>query len=81
MLPPGRLALDPLLGSALTNDKITYIAFGIAVSLIPWRPFIAAAGGRYRFGPVAAGASLVLACYAAVMLSVGSFTPFIYFRF
>jgi alginate O-acetyltransferase complex protein AlgI len=81
MLPPGKLALDPLLGSVLTNDKIAYIALGVAVSLIPWRPFFAFAGGRYQFGPIAAGASLLLACYAAVMLSVGGFTPFIYFRF
>ena len=81
MLPPGEPALDPLLGSVLTDDKIAYICLGAVVSLAPWRPFFAAADGRYRFGPAAACASLVLACYAATMLSAGGFTPFIYFRF
>ena len=81
MARPGSLAPDPLLGSVLTNDKILYIVLGLAVSLAPYRPFLAFADRRYAFGPVAAWCSLALACVAIILLSVESFTPFIYFRF
>ncbi len=81
MVRPGTLALAPQLGSIVTADKMVFIALGWAVCLFPFRTVLSFTGGRYEFGPVAAGASLLLACVAMVMMSVSSFTPFIYFRF
>ncbi len=81
MARPAWPTLDPLLGSVLTNDKILYLLLGIMVSLVPYEPFFQFTGKRYTFGTAASCCSLALACVSIIMLSVGSFTPFIYFRF
>jgi alginate O-acetyltransferase complex protein AlgI len=81
MLTPGPLALAPAMGAIVTDDKLAFLALGAAVALIPYRPLLDFAGRRYHFGPGAAVTGLALACLAFVMLSVNSFTPFIYFRF
>ena len=81
MFSPGSISLAPALGAVMTNDKLFYLGLGLLVALVPFQRFLTFRDGRYFFGPVAGGAALVLAVLAMVMLSVNSFTPFIYFRF
>ena len=81
MVTPGSLALTPAMGAIVTNDKLVFLALGAAVALIPYQPLFGFTGRRYRFNTGTAALSLALACVAFVMLSVNSFTPFIYFRF
>ena len=81
MITPGRLGLTPAMGAIVTNDKLVFLALGAAAALIPYQPLLGFAGRRYRFNTGTAALSLALACVAFVMLSVNSFTPFIYFRF
>ena len=81
MLHPGPLTLPPAMATIVTPDKLAYLALGILVSLLPFRRLLAFSARRYQFGPTSAALSLVAACLAITLLSVNSFTPFIYFRF
>ena len=81
MFHPGTMALPPALATITTPDRQAYLALGIVVCLVPFRRLLAYPARRYEFGPASAALSLVAACIAVTLLSVNSFTPFIYFRF
>ncbi len=73
--------LAPALGAVFGNDKLAYLGLGLGVAVLPFRRVLRFTAHQYRFGPAAAALSLAAACLAIVLLSVNSFTPFIYFRF
>jgi len=81
MFTPGRVSLAPAMGALFNDDKLFYLAAGLVVSLLPYERLLQFRERQYRFGAVAGGAALMLLAASMVMLSVNSFTPFIYFRF
>lgn len=70
----------PILYS-LSSDKITYMALGILICLIPYQLFINDNKNQYFFNPAMSFFSLFVVLTGIVMMSVNGFSPFIYFKF
>ena len=67
--------------SDLTPDRILFFMVAIIMAITPYQRFFHFNEARYAFGAGASIASLIVAVYATIMLSVNGFSPFIYFRF
>ena len=72
---------SPLVTSTLTADKVTYMTVAWLVALIPHDIVTRSEGGRYSFASAHGLASIVVLLLAVVSISLGGFTPFIYFKF
>lgn len=71
-------AMRPMsLGAILTPDKVTFLAIGSALALLPLRDWL----HRPVLRPAHQVAALALFAYSALLIAANGFNPFIYFRF
>jgi alginate O-acetyltransferase complex protein AlgI len=81
LFDPRTIVLPVELYATLTPNRIFYLALAALAALVPFRPFVRFADGRYDFGPALSVASLAVALLAIAMMAANGFSPFIYFRF